>query len=124
MTLYFRLFAGFTSFRSKRCLSQESWMRTPVGAFPSRITVSSLGSDEAGEDGDGDRREADEEDERGDLPDRAVARQHHAVREAEGLEEALDAVREVQEQAHHRDDVHHGYREGLEARRHHREHVE
>src|SRR5512142_2333239 len=105
MILYFRLFAGFTSFRSKRYLSQESWMRTPVGAFPSRITVSSLGGQEAGEDGDGDRPEADEEDDRGDLADRGVARQHHAVAEAERLEEALDAVREVEEEAHHRDDV-------------------
>src|SRR5512138_2013644 len=105
MTLYLRLLAGFTSFRSKRCLSQV-FSIGPVGHLPSSITLNPLFDQSAGKYGNGNNRITGEQDEGNCLADCRDGALGLVSVPPHGLEKALDAVGEMEEQGTHRRDVH------------------
>src|SRR5687767_6029552 len=102
MTLYLRLFAGFTSLISARCLS-HFFSIGPPGIW----LLSSMRfplPDPAREDGHGHRDVADHDREGEDGGERAAVRVHVRVVEPDRLRRAVDAVIEVQAERQHRDD--------------------
>src|SRR5919198_329927 len=117
MTVYFLLLAGLTSFRSKRCLSQVFSMG-PVGHFPSSITINPL-SDYACKDENRNGTVTDEKDDGKDLPHLADDRQARVAVPPHRLEEALDAVEEMETEDHHGHHVDESDAAVGKARRHH-----
>src|SRR5690606_26141552 len=131
MIVYFRLFAGFTSFISKRWRSQRVWM-SPPGAFESRLPAPTASWPMAGSfmlapgrwrtrsrlhqrrnarvrigrqiDEDRQQQEADRDDQREHDTDREHHRTDARAERADRLEGAPEAVSQVEaEQRHHRD---------------------
>src|SRR4030065_386601 len=107
--LYLRLFAGFTSFMSKRCLSQV-FSIGPVGLFPSRFTVAPLFGQKTDEYEDGNGAVSQEGQSREHLAECGESGQGPLVVPPESLEEALDPVLQVKEEDHHGSHVEQGDR--------------
>src|SRR6478672_1868941 len=102
ITVYFRLFAGFTSFISNLCLLHFS-TSGPEGVFDRR-SIASL-PDDAGDDAERNEREAEPDDERHTEREVSAKGVYRRLRVAERTHRAPGAVVQVQAQKYHRDHV-------------------
>src|ERR1039457_6645369 len=112
MMLYLRLLAGLTSFKSKRCLSQLFSMG-PVGHFPSSITITPL-IQNSKQNGEWNSGIPEEQGQRSQGTGLGQERLYPVIAPAHGLEEALDAVGQMQKQNQHGSGIDQRYQHVLE----------
>src|SRR5689334_8019102 len=104
MTVYFRLFAGFTSFISKRCFSHFR-SSGPDGILDWSSVIGAALMDDAGDHAERHDGEAEPDRERETERDSPMQRVLRRLGIAERAERAPCALEEMEAERHHRDEI-------------------